>query len=135
MDNQLLLFDPEPIRQRFMEPLEKKTPAEQARDREQLKTMARSQDPVTSFYAAQNTLKNVKGHKKIVLDAFIARGDRGYTHEELGEAVPIRADTARKRCRDLVDAGLVEDSGEKRRVSSGNLATIWRVTSLGRSHG
>jgi len=137
MDDQLFTFeDIDPatlvIHNRYIEP-ERKTAAQQARDREQLKTMARSSDPITSYNAAQNALKNVKGHKAIVLAAFKVRGEYGFTHEELGEAVPIRSDTARKRCRDLVDLGLVEDSGLKRVVSSGNQSIVWQITELGKT--
>lgn len=93
-----------------------------------LKKMSRVEDNVTSIIAAKMALPKIKGHKKIVLDAFIERGNYGYTHEELGERVPIRADTARKRTKDLVDAGFIEDSGNKRKVSSGNMSIVWRAT-------
>jgi hypothetical protein len=123
-DDQGQLFDttPPPQPGRFIEP------NLTVNERRQYKKMTRIQDNVTSIIAAKKALPKVKGHKKIVLDAFVERGNYGYTHEELGEQVPIRADTARKRTKDLVDAGYIEDSGVKRRVSSGNMSIVWRAT-------
>lgn len=124
LDDQGQLFDPTPAPKpgRFIEP------NLSANERHNYKKMSRVEDNVTSIIAAKMALPKIKGHKKIVLDAFIERGNYGYTHEELGEHVPIRADTARKRTKDLVDAGFIEDSGNKRKVSSGNMSIVWRAT-------
>lgn len=118
------LFDttPAPTPGRFIEP------NLSANERHQYKKMTRIQDNVTSILAAKAALPKIKGHKKIVLNAYIERGNYGFTHEELGERVPIRSDTARKRSKDLVDAGYVEDSGTKRKVSSGNMSIVWKAT-------
>lgn len=123
-DGQLFsVEDVTPPTNKFMEPH-----LTQYERQHQYKKMVRTEDPVTSVAAAKKTLPRIKGHKKIVLDAFIERGAQGYTHEALGEVVPIRPDTARKRTKDLVDAGLVEDTGRKEKVSSGNYSIVWAVT-------
>jgi len=121
-DDQGQLFQDKPEPGRFIEP------NLTANERRQYKKMTRIEDNVTSILAAKRALPAIKGHKRIVLDAFVERGNYGYTHEELGNDVPIRADTARKRTKDLVDAGYIEDTGNKREVSSGNQAIIWKAT-------
>lgn len=123
MDDQQELFAEKPNTNRFIEPN-----LTQYERQHQYKKMTRTQDPVTSIAAAKKTLPRIKGHKKIVLDAFLDRGPEGYTHEALGDVVPIRSDTARKRTKDLVDMGLVEDTGRKEKVSSGNYSIVWAAT-------
>lgn len=122
MDNQL--FDPEPTRQRFIEPLQKKTAAEQARDREQLKTMARSQDPITSFQAAAKT--NVGKGKLKVLECLQAHPD-GLNDYEISVLTGMEKSSAAKRRKDLGD--LVEYAGFTRPTNTGSQGKVWKLRS------
>lgn len=56
----------------------------------------------------------------------------GSTDERLCRHIGIAGDTLRPRRRELVGAGLVEDSGETRATNSGRKATVWRLTDAGR---
>lgn len=52
----------------------------------------------------------------------------GATDEEIHQALKMNPSTERPRRVELVEAGLVEDSGYERTVSSGMYATIWKAT-------
>lgn len=49
------------------------------------------------------------------------------TDEELANALTLSGNTCRPRRVELVDLGLVEDSGERRKTASGRNAVVWRV--------
>lgn len=51
----------------------------------------------------------------------------GATDEETAIALGMRLDTARARRCELRDAGLVRDSGHRRKTTSGHDATVWAV--------
>jgi len=55
------------------------------------------------------------------------RGAAGSTDEELEHALELRHQTASARRRELVLDGLVEDSGERRKTSSGRQAVVWKA--------
>jgi predicted ArsR family transcriptional regulator len=49
----------------------------------------------------------------------------GATDEEIAEALSMNPSSARPRRVELVAAGIVEDSGFRRRTHSGRKATVW----------
>lgn len=64
--------------------------------------------------------------------AFIAgRGDSGATDEEIAASLQLNPSTARPRRCELVEAGLVVDSGITRATHSGRQATVWRAAAAG----
>jgi len=66
-----------------------------------------------------------------VLRAIVASGRRGMTDEELQEELHINPSTQRPRRIELVDAGLVVDSGQTRPTRSGRQAVVWFAVALG----
>jgi hypothetical protein len=49
------------------------------------------------------------------------------TDEELATVLNLSGNTARPRRVELVEIGIVEDSGERRKTASGRNAVVWRV--------
>lgn len=49
------------------------------------------------------------------------------TDEEIGRILNLEGNTCRPRRVELVDLGLVEDSGQRRKTASGRNAVVWRV--------
>jgi hypothetical protein len=56
------------------------------------------------------------------------RADLGATDEEIQDALGMNPSTERPRRIELVEAGLVRDSGETRRTKAGRRAAIWVAT-------
>ena len=53
------------------------------------------------------------------------RGPRGATDEQIHEALELSGDTARARRCELRDAGLIVDSGRRRKTRTGRRAVVW----------
>lgn len=93
----------------------------------------RTGDPATSFAAAETVKPNLSALKQWILDALRRRGPM--THEEMYEAYFMewpgrhhKEQSVRSRCNELVkDAGLVIDSGERRKMRDGNMAVVWEL--------
>ena len=49
------------------------------------------------------------------------------TDEELANVLNLSGNTARPRRVELVEIGIVEDSGQRRKTASGRSAVVWRV--------
>jgi transcription initiation factor IIE alpha subunit len=77
----------------------------------------------TSRQAARDVL--AKPMREIVLEALIHRGNRGATDDELQTALGMDPSTERPRRVELERAGLVIDSGERRKTRSGREAVVW----------
>lgn len=94
---------------------------------------ARRTDPVTSHEAAAS-VGDLTNAQQMILDAL--RHGPG-TDEEIYERLPhfakrsrkpiISVSGARTRRRELVDAGLVEDSGQRKLTEAGRKTIVWRV--------
>ncbi len=54
-------------------------------------------------------------------------GEYGATDEQMQVYLDMAPNTQRPRRIELVRAGLVEDSGEKRKTKSGRKAVVWRA--------
>lgn len=79
----------------------------------------------TSREAAESIAPKTHSLRAMVYQTLTLWG--GKTCDELCEMLDIEGNTMRPRIRELVIAGLVEDSGETRPSSSGRKAIVWRV--------
>lgn len=89
----------------------------------------RTSDPLTS-HAAAASVKVRESQQKVL--ALLAEGPA--THEELVARAQVRGvlmsqSGIRSRCRELVDAGMVEDTGQRVKLTSGRHAIVWQVAS------
>jgi hypothetical protein len=81
----------------------------------------------TSIAAAEAALPNAGTQRWHVLELLRAFPDYGMTDEEIQDALDMNPSAERPRRIELVNAGLVIDSGERRETSSGRKATVWRA--------
>ncbi len=101
-----------------------------------LEAKSRASDPGSSQAAAQSVMR-MTDKRRAVLDAFQRFGRM--TDEQLHDTYDSRrqcyrwpeqsASGLRTRRSELVRMGALEDAGEKRRMRTGRLAVLWRVTS------
>lgn len=80
--------------------------------------------PATSHQAAASMRQPAKALRPRVLAYFIRRGAAGATAEEMAEALDLPTQTATPRVRELLDAGLLRDSGRRRPTRSGRSARV-----------
>lgn len=80
----------------------------------------------TSIAAAQVILPKAGTLRRMVYDLIVLRGNAGATDDEL-QRWGLDPSTERPRRCELVEAGLVEDSGHRRKTRSGRLAVVWRA--------
>lgn len=93
---------------------------------------ARATDPQTS-HAAAASVKNLTRSREPLLA--VIKGNGGGTDEMIlgqyedvfGNAHPQSPSGLRTRRAELVRAGLVEDSGERRTLRSGRQAIVWKA--------
>ena len=93
----------------------------------------------TSRAAAVQALGSADTQRERVLALLTQADDEGCTHEELQEALRqlgyrYSDSGVRTRCSELVDQGLVEDSGGRRRSRHHRWMAVWRVTKPEREH-
>ncbi len=65
-----------------------------------------------------------KGQTK-VLAHILSMGKHGATNEEMTFALGMRMQTVSARANDLWRAGLIKDSGERRKTTTGRKAKVW----------
>jgi hypothetical protein len=94
--------------------------------------MVRATDPATSRDAARLAKLTAGTVRTKCLLALADAGERGLTDFELGAAVGRQQTSAGKRRGELVEAGYVENTHEKRPAPSRAFAAVWRITDLGR---
>ena len=75
--------------------------------------------------AAERIKTDAKRLRARVLNYLIGCGAEGATDEEIQVALDLAGNTQRPRRRELVQAGLVRDSGRLRPTPSGRMATVW----------
>lgn len=88
---------------------------------------ARRADPPTSHRAARDARGNATTNRRAAFNALMAAGDEGLTDFDLERITGVKQTSIGKRRFELVEAGLVVDSGEKRPAPSGSLAIVWKV--------
>jgi hypothetical protein len=81
----------------------------------------------TSREAAES-LSNTGTLRALVLAAIRLRNGRGATDQELQEALNLPVNVQTPRRWELVNMGLVRDSGQRRKTRSGRNATVWVTT-------
>lgn len=79
----------------------------------------------TSQEAAEAIKPSAASLRMKVLDFIVARGSDGATDAEIQTALRMEGSTQRPRRVELVDAGLIRDSGCKRTTASLRRATVW----------
>jgi hypothetical protein len=90
--------------------------------------VARVSDPTTSWQAAADANRGAATLRARCLSALREAGDLGLTDFDLADVVHSQQTSAGKRRKELMDAGLVENSGRTRPAPSGSQAIVWRVT-------
>lgn len=70
-----------------------------------------------------------------VLAAIVAKGDCGLTDFEVACELVMPQDTARARRNELMNDGLVVDSGERRPSPTGRDMTVWTAAAVADRHG
>ena len=79
----------------------------------------------TSEKAADQTAPFRMSLSSQVLSVIKAAGDHGVTNDEVETRLDLRHQTVSPRRRELVLAGVITDSGERRKTRSGRTATVW----------
>lgn len=98
--------------------------------------VARTSDPDTSWQAAESVTPVTLTRTRTRILQLLSFAD--LTDEQLLEVVWTRERIASRsgtqtRRRELVDAGLVEDTGRRVRGSTGRSMIVWRITDAGRA--
>ena len=88
---------------------------------------ARATDPLTSFQAADRMVEGAKYHRYRILGHLRRIAPATATKDEAGHATGLDDVQAARRLSELKDAGLIEDSGERRPSKSGNSCIAWRA--------
>src|SRR5262249_2268497 len=88
---------------------------------------ARHSDPATSREAAKAVMPYITEIQGMVLAEVRRHGAHGITDYELETFLGSHASTLRSRRAELVEKGLVEDSGQRRKVN-GSSRTVWIAT-------
>ena len=94
------------------------------------RAVARRTDPETS-HAAAASVSGIRESQRAVHAALVARGPS--TDEDLLDYLRECGETwtpsgARTRRAELANLGLVEDSGDRRRLRTGRMSIVWRAT-------
>jgi hypothetical protein len=88
--------------------------------------------PDTSREAARLIAPKVGTKRQQVLREIAMSAPQGVTDEGICLALGMNPSTERPRRVELVEAGWVEDSGERLLLRSGTHAILWRLTQRGR---
>jgi DNA-binding transcriptional ArsR family regulator len=91
--------------------------------------VARATDPGTSWSAARDAEPNAGTNRELAL-RLLREHPGGLTDFELAERTGLQQTSIGKRRGELRDAGLVRDSGERRRAPSGSLAIVWQAVPI-----
>jgi len=89
--------------------------------------VARATDPGTSWAAAAFTEPRAGTNRALALRLLREHPD-GLTDYELADLSGLQQNSIGKRRGELRDAGLVQDSGRRRRAPSGAAAIVWVAT-------
>lgn len=86
----------------------------------------RASDPDTSHMAARMTEPTAGTHRGRCL-RLLQEHPEGLTDFDLARLTGLQQTSIGKRRGELRDAGMVQDSGRRRRAPSGALAIVWEV--------
>lgn len=95
------------------------------------RALARASDPATSHEAAEWVAPRSGSQKAKLLLAHRAHRQQGLTDEEAAREAGLLGSGFWKRCSELRNAGLIAETGEQRRGSSGLMAQVCRITARG----
>ena len=111
-------------------------------EREQLELdLTRSRPPAwtpaaptdTSLEAAHSVSRGGKATRdRDRVHRLLARCTGGLTDDEIGATLELGGNSVRPRRRELVERGLVADSGDRRKTATGRRAIVWVLTRQGR---
>jgi len=85
----------------------------------------------TSRQAAEGIEAHVGRLQELVLEYIKGCGPSGATDEQISLGLGLHTDTTRPRRVELRNLGLVRDSGQRRKTSSGRQATVWVAADAG----
>jgi len=71
--------------------------------------------------------------RRHILDFIAEQEDRGATDEEIEQCFGARHQSASARRNELMNDGWIEDSGKRRRTTSGKEAIVWVLSDAGRA--
>ena len=91
--------------------------------------LVRGLDPGTSYEAAEKILPKLRKLQSIVYEHFLSVGSVGLTDYELEERCHDHSSTYRTRRAELVDLGVLKDSGG-RRFLKGRNRIVWVLAKL-----
>jgi hypothetical protein len=80
----------------------------------------------TSVQAAESIAPSVPKIASIVFEYAAMRGSQGFTDEEMNEYFETHKSSYRARRAELVDRGLIEDSGVRVKGPNGRNMIVWR---------
>lgn len=93
-----------------------------------IKRMTRRSDPITSFQAAEVAEKHISRTARNVLAYARTVGERGFTDLEMENFLCDGTSNSRSRRRELVDKGLIVDTGKRLRLHGDTRHRIvWRA--------
>lgn len=82
----------------------------------------------TSLAAKRSLKPSVsRDHKRQIVSLLISRKHMGATLDEMQSLTGIKLQTLCARRKELEEMGLVVDSGNRRKTTSGRTATVWIV--------
>jgi len=81
-------------------------------------------NPTTSRQAAIDNMPRAGTQRRRVYEAIHLEGDRGITRDELERSMLDNANSIRPRVKELLEAGLIEETDRTRTTSSGSQAAI-----------
>ena len=92
----------------------------------------RKSDPKTSQLAGQNTANRMRWNssRHLLLQEFYCDFD-GLTYEEAGFAIGLNNVQATRRCSELKRDGLIVETDQTRKTSSGSKASVYVITYAG----
>ena len=94
---------------------------------------ARRDDPVTSHLAADHVTLSLRQIQQQVLGYAVSKGSRGFTDPEMNLDFGTMSSSLRSRRAELVDMGLIEDSGNRWKLGGRTPHTVWRITDEGQA--
>lgn len=94
--------------------------------------MKAQQHSPTSVAAAEHAEPKAATLRRVVLDYIRSQGRDGATDEQVQNALSMNPSTQRPRRVELVEGGLVCDSGVTRKTQSGRSAVVWVAVEFSR---